>query len=111
MDYRGIFPHRMAAVSGHALTSISAMWEYILTTLLSCLPGVMLVSTMERKPVKSPSIQLILDLYNVTYVSNDNVMDRTFLLDNHLTPLLLGNEGKGGRLRPLTECMYATELW
>ena len=110
----------MAAVSGHALTSTSAMWEYILTTLLSCLPGVMALAGwshisindgMFRKPVKSPTIQPILDLYNVTYATIDNVMDRTFLLDNHFTPLLLGSEGKGGRLRPFTECMYATEVW
>ena len=68
MDYRGIFPHRMAAVSGHFLTLLSALWEYIITNTLSCLPGVMALAGwshasindgLYRKAVVVPSIQSI----------------------------------------------------
>ena len=120
MDIRGIFPHRMAAVSGHFLQSISAMWEYILVTALTCLPGVMALAGwshvavndgLYRKPVIVPSVQPILDIDKMmTYMKLDNLMNYTLRLDNNCTPLLMGSNGKGGRLRMFAETMFATEV-
>ena len=39
MDAAGVWPHRMAAISGHDLKGWSAMWEYILITIASVTPG------------------------------------------------------------------------
>ena len=39
MDAAGVWPHRMAAISGHDLKGWSAMWEYILITIASITPG------------------------------------------------------------------------
>lgn len=39
MDADGVFPHRMAAVSGHDLKGFSAMWEYITVTWITSVHG------------------------------------------------------------------------
>ena len=39
LDAAGVWPHRMAAISGHDLKGWSAMWEYILITIASITPG------------------------------------------------------------------------
>ena len=120
MDIRGISPHRMAAVSGQFLQSISAMWEYILVTAMTCLPGVMALAGwsrvavndgLYRKPVIVPSIQPILDMdHMMTCTKIDNLMNNTLRLDLNCTPLLIGSNGKGGRLRMFAETMFATEV-
>ena len=45
MDAANVFPQRMAAVSGHELTGFSAMWEYILVTPMSTMPGTLIGSS------------------------------------------------------------------
>ena len=110
----------MAAVSGHFLQSVSAMWEYILVTALTCLPGVMALAGwsyvavndgLYRKPVVVPSLRPILDIDNImTYAKLDSLIDYTLRLDMNSTPLLMGKEGRGGRLRMFAETMFTTEV-
>ena len=113
MAAMGVMVESIVAMSGHFLTSVSAVFEYLNITVTSTVIGMMVLTGWNIPThtmwVKSPPTPTLKALIGSGTISEDDLV----VLMNHLYHLHYDSHAifrPGGSHRKLAECMFATTL-